>query len=333
MLISQPENRYYLSGFSGSAGYLLITQGQQLLATDFRYVEQVKRQSPDYRLFETRGDMAKWFPEFVSGLDLKEIAFEAEDLTFDRYSKMKEILAALNIEFRPSSGLAETLRSFKDSAEIAFIEQAVDISDAAIEYVGKIAHPGMTEVQMAWEIEKHMREHGSQAIPFEVIVAAGKNAALPHHLPCDYVIREGEPIVMDIGAKCGGYASDLTRTICIGQEDAQFRRIYDIVLKAQLATEEQIRSGMSGAEADAIARNIIASAGYGSYFGHGLGHGVGLAIHEKPHVGATSKDILADGMVFTVEPGIYLPEWGGIRIEDTVVLEHGKIRVLSASSK
>jgi Xaa-Pro aminopeptidase len=333
ILISQAENRYYLSGFSSSAGYLLITQDRQLLATDFRYVEQAKQQSPEYHLFEARGDMAKWFPEFVGGLNLKSVTFEAEDITFDRYSKLKEILAASGMELKPSNGLVETLRAVKDAGELAFIEQAVAISDAAIEHIQKVIRPGMTELQAAWEIEKHMREHGSQAIPFEVIVAAGKNAALPHHLPSDYVIREGEPIVMDIGAKCGGYASDLTRTICLGSEDARFRNIYDIVLKAQLAAEEEIRSGIGGAEADAIARRIITEAGYGDYFGHSLGHGVGLAIHEQPHVGATSKDILADGMVFTVEPGIYLPEWGGIRIEDTVVLEHGKIRVLSASSK
>ena len=166
-----------------------------------------------------------------------------------------------------------------------------------------------------------------------LIVAAGKNAALPHHRPSDYIVQEGEPIVIDIGAKCEGYASDLTRTICLGKEDNRFRNIYDIVLKAQLSAEQQIVAGMTGSAADAIARDIISAAGYGSYYGHGLGHGVGLVIHEKPHVGVTSKDILADGMIFTVEPGIYLPDWGGVRIEDTVVMEHGKIRVLSASKK
>ena len=191
----------------------------------------------------------------------------------------------------------------------------------------------MTEIEMAWEIEKYMREHGSQAVPFEVIVAAGPNGALPHHLPSEYVIQGGEPIVMDIGACCEGYASDLTRTICLDEADEQFKHIYAIVLQAQLEAEAQITAGMSGHNADAIARNIIEKAVYGDKFGHALGHGLGLAVHEMPRVGANSKDALMDGMVFTVEPGIYLPGWGGVRIEDTVVLENGRIRALSAARK
>jgi Xaa-Pro aminopeptidase len=333
ILITQPENRYYLSAFSGSAGYLLITQEKQLLATDFRYVEQMRQQSPDYKLFETKGELAKWFPAFISELGLKELAFESEDVTFDKYTKLKEILAPLGIELKPSSGIVEALRAVKEPGEIALIERAVAVSDAAIEHIRAVARTGMTELQMAWEIEKYMREHGSQAVPFEVIVAAGKNAALPHHRPSDYVIHEGEPIVIDIGARCEGYASDLTRTICLGKQDKQFCNIYDIVLRAQLAAEEQIRSGMSGHDADTIARAIIDGAGYADKFGHGLGHGLGLVVHETPRVGSNSKDMLADGMAFTVEPGIYLPNWGGVRIEDTVTLEHGKIRLLSASLK
>ena len=333
VLISQPENRYYFSGFNGSAGYLLITADSQLLATDFRYVEQVKRQSPDYRLFELKGEMAKWLPEFTAGLGLKELAFEAEDVTFDRYNRLKETLSPLGVELKPAISLVETIRSVKEPGEIAFIERAVAVSDAAIEHIRTTARPGMTELRMAWEIEKYMREHGSQAVPFEVIVASGQNSALPHHRPSDYVVRAGEPIVIDIGARCEGYASDLTRTVCLGKEGEQFRNIYGIVLKAQMAAEEHIISGMSGSEADSIARTIIDDAGYANKFGHGLGHGLGLVVHEAPRVGSNSKDILADGMVFTVEPGIYLPEWGGVRIEDTVTLEHGKIRVLSAARK
>jgi Xaa-Pro aminopeptidase len=293
----------------------------------------VKRQSPDFSLFETKGEIAKWFPEFLRGLGLTELFFEADDITFERYSKIKDILIPLGIEFKPTFGVVEGLRSVKEPGEIELIERAVAVSDAALEYIRVFARPGMTELHMAWEIEKHMREHGSEAVPFEVIVAAGKNAALPHHQPSDYVVRAGEPIVIDIGAKCEGYASDLTRTICLGKEDPHFRTIYEIVLRAQLTAEKQIISGMSGSQGDAIARDIIGASGYGDKYGHGLGHGVGLVIHEKPSVGVTSKDILTDGMVFTVEPGIYLPDWGGIRIEDTVVLESGKIRVLSASGK
>jgi Xaa-Pro aminopeptidase len=333
ILISQPENRYYLSGFSGSAGYLLITVDQQLLATDFRYVEQVKRQAPDYRLFEIKGDLSKWLPEFVSGLGLKELYFESEDVSFDRYTRFKDILSPLGIELKPVAGLIEPIRAVKEQEELALIEKAVAVSDAAVEYVRKKSKPGITEIALAWEIEKFMREHGSETVPFEVIVASGSEAALPHHQPSERIIKAGEPIVIDIGAKCGRYVSDLTRTIALGREDAKFREIYDIVLKAQMAAEDGIRSGMTGSEADAIARKVIEDAGYADKFGHGLGHGLGLVVHEMPRVGMSSKDILTDGMVFTIEPGIYLPGWGGVRIEDTVVLENGKIRVLSASRK
>ncbi len=333
ILISQPENRYYLSGFSGSAGYLLITADQQLLTTDFRYVEQAKHQAPDYMLFEIKGDLAKWLPEFVSGLGLNELYFESEDVSFDRYSKFKDILAPLGIELKPASGLVEPIRAVKEPGELALIEKAVAVSDAAIEHVRKTAKQGMTELKLAWEIERFMREHGSETVPFEVIVATGPEATLPHHQPSDRVIKAGEPVVIDIGAKCGRYVSDLTRTVCLGKEDAKFREIYGIVLKAQLAAEQQIRAGMTGAEADAIARKVIEEAGYADKFGHGLGHGLGLVVHEMPRVGMSSKDVLADGMVFTVEPGIYIPGWGGVRIEDTVVLENGRIRVLSAARK
>jgi Xaa-Pro aminopeptidase len=333
ILISQPENRYYLSGFSGSSGYLLLTADVQSLATDFRYVEQVKRQSPEFSLFELKGELAKWFPEFIAGMGFRELGFESEDITFDKYSRLYDIVSPLGIELKPTRSLVETIRSVKEPSELAFIERAVAVSDAAMEHIRISALAGMNELEMAWEIEKYMREHGSQAIPFEVIVASGQNAALPHHHPSERVIREGEPIVIDIGAKYESYASDLTRTICLGKPDEEFRRIYDIVLKAQMTAEENIYSGISGHDADAIARSIIDNAGYADKFGHGLGHGLGLLVHETPRLGSFSKDVLTDGMVFTIEPGIYLPGWGGVRIEDTVVLERGKIRVLSASCK
>ncbi len=333
LLISQPENRRYLSGFTGSAGYLLITRTEQILATDFRYVEQVKRQSPEYRLFQINGELPMWFPRMVEGLNLKELAFEADTTTFSLYQRFNDLVPALNIKLMPTSGLVEALRMFKDPSEIELIKKAVALSDAAIKHAGDILHKGMTEIELAWEIERYMREHGSQVLPFEVITAAGSNSALPHAQPSNRPIEENEPVVIDIGARAGGYVSDLTRTLYIGKPDIHFRKVYDIVLKAQLLAEEKIRAGMSGGEADSIARRVIEEAGYAANFGHGLGHGLGLVTHESPRLGLNSKDTLDNNMVFTIEPGIYLPGWGGVRIEDTVLMENDRIRVLSQAGK
>jgi Xaa-Pro aminopeptidase len=333
ILISQEDNRRYLSGFTGSDGYLLITAKRQIIATDFRYVEQVKREAPEYSLFQIARDMAIWFPQLVEGLGLKELAFEAEAVSFDLYSRLKAVTDSLGINLKPTSGFVPELRSVKEPAEVDLIKQAIALSDAAVAHAAKILKPGLTELHLAWEIEKHMREHGSENLPFEVIVAAGPNAALPHARPSPRPIRAGEPIVIDIGARVGGYASDLTRTLCLGEPTAEFQKVYGIVLKAQLAAEAGITAGMTGGAADTLAREVIAEAGYGAQFGHGLGHGVGLATHEGPRVGAASKDVLENNMVFTVEPGIYLPGWGGVRIEDIVIMENGKISVLSQAEK
>jgi Xaa-Pro aminopeptidase len=333
ILISQPENRHYLSNFTGSAGYLLITQTKHILATDFRYVEQAKRQAADYQLFQLSGDLSAWFPGMVEGLNLKEIGFEADSITCSLYQRLSVILTSLNVKMTPTSGLVENIRMFKEPAEITLINNAIDLSDAAVKYAEGILYKGMPETELAWEIERYMREHGSQSMPFEVIVAAGCNSALPHAQPCNRPIEEGEPIVIDIGARVEGYVSDLTRTLCLGKPDDHFNRIYNIVLNAQLAAENEIRSGINGSEADGVARRIIEEAGYGANFGHGLGHGLGLVAHESPRLGSNSKDILNNSMVFTIEPGIYLPDWGGVRIEDTVLLENDKIKVLSQAKK
>ena len=178
-----------------------------------------------------------------------------------------------------------------------------------------------------------MRDSGADSLSFDTIVASGPNGAMPHHRPSDRAIRPGEPIVIDMGAKVGGYCSDITRTACVGEPDDQFRKVYDIVLGAQLTAIATVRTGMSGADADGLARGVIAEAGYGDNFGHSLGHGVGLYIHEYPRVGPSSKDPLEEGMVFTVEPGIYLSGWGGVRIEDVVRLESDGARVLSKAAK
>ena len=227
----------------------------------------------------------------------------------------------------------ESLRAVKEPEEIELIKKAVEIADAAFEYIEGIIQAGMTEKHVAWEIEKFLRENGSQAVPFEIIVASGPNSALPHAKPSERVINPGEPVVIDMGAKFDGYASDLTRTICLGTPDDTFKKVYDIVLDAQLAAMSIIKEGMTGQQADSSARTVIEQAGYGEAFGHGLGHGVGLATHELPRLGPNSTEPLTSGMVFTIEPGIYLPGWGGVRIEDTVMMENGKVRVISKARK
>jgi Xaa-Pro aminopeptidase len=193
--------------------------------------------------------------------------------------------------------------------------------------------PGITEKEIAWEIEKNLRQKGSEGIPFEIIVASGPNSALPHARPTEKTIRSGEPVLIDMGARISGYCSDLSRTLFIGKADKTFHEIYTIVLKAQTTAIERIESDMDASQADQWARSVVEQAGYGDAFGHGLGHGVGLAIHEFPRLGLSSSDSLANGMVFTIEPGIYLAGRGGVRIEDMVVLESGKAKVLTRAEK
>jgi Xaa-Pro aminopeptidase len=335
LFVSKPENRYYLSGFGGSAGYLLITPRANILATDFRYLEQARKAAPDYEIFKTTGDIGDWFPRLLSGLDLRHLGFEAGHISFSLYRKLSDTLAKAKLPLRliPVDGLVEGLRAIKEAEEIEFITRASAISDAAFEYAENIIRPGMPEQELAWEIEKFMRERGSEATPFDVIVASGENSALPHAKPSSRQLALGEPIVIDIGAKVAGYSSDLTRTICLGAQGEDFSKVYDIVLGAQLAAAVMVKEAMTGDEADKVARIVIEEAGYKEAFGHALGHGIGLSPHEAPRLGPNSAEKLASGMVFTIEPGIYITGWGGVRIEDTVVMENGKIGVISQSRK
>ena len=336
MLVSSPENRRYLSGFTGSAGYLLVSQSDALLGTDFRYIEQAGRQAPDYRI-ERLPPAMTWLPEMASQIGVSRIGFESRDLSVHTHAAFQKAIEESSLNNRPvlveTSDTLDRLRAGKYTEEMELLGRAIEITDQAIQEVSSTIAAGMTEEQVAWDLEKAMRQRGAEGMAFDIIVAAGPNAALPHHLADDTVIREGVPVVIDMGARYQGYCADLTRTIVVGKPDEKFRRVYGIVLQAQLAAEERVRSGMTGEEVDAIARDIIADAGHGDNFGHSLGHGVGLAVHELPGVGPRAKDVIEDGMVFTVEPGVYLSEWGGVRIEDIVVMENGRARVLSKAPK
>jgi Xaa-Pro aminopeptidase len=335
ILISKPENRRYLSGFDGSAGFLIITKNKRILATDSRYTVQAKSQAPEYDIFTVTSDIGGWFAGLAAGLKIKRLGFEGEYLTFSLYRRLCDILGKgkTGLELVTAENMVESLRAVKEPGEIELISQAATISDAAMDYIRGELHPGMTEIEAAWEIEKFMREKGSQPLPFDIIVASGPNAALPHAQPSARAIEEGEPIVTDIGARVGGYTSDLSRTFCLGAPDDTFKKVYDTVLGAQLGAMAIIKPGMTGGEADQTARIIIEEGGYGEAFGHGLGHGVGLATHEQPRLGPGSPEEIADGMVFTIEPGIYIEGWGGVRIEDLVIMEQGKVRVISKAKK
>lgn len=343
-LISNPQNRRYLSGFTGSAGWLLISREEAIIATDSRYYEQATLQAPGFTLHraanttETRmGSAEGWLAPLLASQAGRKVGFEAGDVTFSTYKTLKKLTQDLPEGERPqlvaTQNLVESLRITKEPEEVAAIQAAVDLGDAAFEAVAERVEPGWTERQVAWEIEKHIREHGGDGLSFDTIVAGGPWGAMPHAYPRDRALEAGEGIVIDMGVKLNGYMSDLTRTIFLGAPDDQFKKIYDIVLAAQCTAEELVRPGMTGEEAHNLALRVIEAAGYGDHFGHGLGHGVGLEVHEAPRLARTSQDKLADGMVFTVEPGIYITGWGGVRIEDMVVMEQGRARVMTRAPK
>ncbi len=336
-LISNAQNRRYLSGFTGSAGYLLVTSDDAIIATDFRYYEQSATQAPDYRLVKMMTGFDSWLPPLFAGLGGKKVAFEAADLTVSAHGHVRKTLAALpeaeQPQLVPTTNLVEGLRVMKEPSEIEALQKAVDLGDAAFTDVAQRVEPGWTEKQVAWEIEKYIREHGGDGLSFDTIIAGGPWGAMPHAYPRDRKLEAGEGVVIDMGCDVGGYMSDLTRTIFLGKPDDQFKKIYDIVLTAQRTAEEMVKPGMTGGECHMIAHNVIEAAGYGETFGHGLGHGIGLQVHEAPRVGRTSDDELKDTMVFTIEPGIYITGWGGVRIEDMVVLENGKARIMSGAPK
>jgi Xaa-Pro aminopeptidase len=335
LLVSQIENIRYLCGFTGSTGWLIVTPSDIRLCVDSRYTEQAQTETgaAKIKVLQISGSVAPWIMQNAAADGIASLGFESAAVSYAFFQSLNSNAQSNKVKLVPINELVESQRAIKDSAELETIEHAASLADDLFEFTIAAAKPGMTELALAWEMEKYCREHGSETVPFEFIVASGPNSAMAHARPSSREIQAGEPIVIDIGAKVSGYCSDFSRTICLGKFDDTFRKIYDIVLAAQLNAIASIKPGLSGRDADATARLIIEKADYGKHFGHGLGHGIGLMIHELPHLSPLSDGILADGMVFTVEPGIYIPGWGGIRIEDSVVLESGKVRSLSRANK
>ena len=337
LLVTTPSNRRWLAGFTGSAGVLLVTGDLARFATDSRYWEQAAEQAPEFELVRVSGANTGVAVELFEGTGGLRIGYEPRDLSVGAFEEWTAALAEQpahsRAELTPAERAIETLRMVKEPDELEALTRAVLLGDAAFNHGAALAEPGMTEKQLAWEIQKYAMEQGADDLSFSTIIAGGEWGARPHARPRDVPLQAGTGVVIDMGVIVDGYCSDLTRTIFLGEPDEQFRRIYDIVLTAQTMAEERVEAGMPGHVAHEIAATVIAEAGHAEHFGHGLGHGVGLDIHEDPRLAPSYEGTLEDGHVVTVEPGIYIPGWGGIRIEDQCVMEDGHLRSISTAPK
>lgn len=334
LLVQKEKNRIYLSGFTGTAGSLLITTAAAYLLTDFRYVEQAAAQAPAFsvqRMGQGPRATTDLLARLLSEHRISQLGFEADTVSFDWYEELRDGLRGVRLV--PASGAVEALRKVKEPTEIEAIRRAAALADQAFAHILEYIRPGVTERDVALELEFFMRRRGASGVAFDTIVASGRRSSLPHGVATDKVIAAGELVTLDFGCVVDRYCSDMTRTVVVGEPDAQQRQIYDVVLNAQQAGVAAARAGQTGKELDHVCRQIIADSGYGEYFGHGTGHAVGLDVHEDPRVSPTGQERLVPGHVVTIEPGIYLPGWGGVRIEDLVVITADGCDVLSRSPK
>ncbi|MFD1773091.1 M24 family metallopeptidase [Paenibacillus rhizophilus] len=332
MLITSGINRRYLSGFTGSSGYVLITGDESYLLTDFRYMTQASEQSKGLKIVQHGPKFIDTVRELLPKGGQARLGFEQDDVAYGAYASYAEALKTA-AELVPVSQAVEKLRMFKDEDELAVMRRAADLADDTFRHILNVIKPGMTERDVDLEMEFYMRSHGATSSSFDTIVASGERSAMPHGVASQKVIQTNEFVTFDFGALLDGYCSDITRTIALGSPDPKLKEIYDIVLEAQLYALEHIKPGMTGRECDALSRDIIARYGYGEQFGHSLGHGLGMEVHEWPRLSKLSDDVLQPGMVVTVEPGIYVPGLGGVRIEDDVVVTENGVERLTHSSK
>jgi len=330
-LIYSDTNRNYLTGFTGNESYIIVTNSKQLFITDSRYTEQAKIEVPDFEILEYKTNIAEFIAQTVEDLGIKYLGFEDNFMSFKFYNTLKNKLK--NCSLVSMNEIIENLRQIKDAQEIENIERAAHITDEAFKHILSFIKPGITEISIALELEFFMRSKGASAISFPIICASGVRSSLPHGIATKKVVETGDILTLDFGCVYNGYCSDMTRTVIIGKGDQKQKEIYNIVLNANKIALDHIKSGVTGEELDSVARNIIENSGYGTYFGHGLGHGVGMDIHELPHVSKKGVDPLKAGMIITDEPGIYIPGFGGVRIEDLVLVTEDGYRVLSSSPK
>ena len=317
LLVTNPFNLRYIAHFTGTTGLAVVTQDNAFFVTDFRYTEQAKEQALGFEVIQNTGIIYEEVQKLVEKQDLKIVGFEEDVVSYATYTLLEEML---DCELEPVSGLIEELREVKDQDEIDTIQKAVEIAESAYRNLLKTVKPGMTEIQVANDLDFHMRSLGASGVSFETIVASGVRSAMPHGVASEKVIQNGEMITIDFGCYYNGYVSDMTRTFALGDPGEQLKEVYAIVQEAQRRVEEAAKPGISGIELDAVARDYIKSKGYGEAFGHSTGHGIGLEIHEGPNVSFRSEKRFVPNNVITNELGIYLPGIGGVRLEDDLLI-------------
>lgn len=328
VIISGYPNIFYYSGFTSGDAYLIISHDKQILITDSRYTIQAKEQAENFEIY----DIKSGFENIFKKLKETRIGYEEDKMTVGEYKKIWRKLAP-NQDYIRLQKTVDTPRRVKDADEIKKIAEAEKIGDMAFEYILPRIKAGRTELEIALELEFFMKKQGASSLSFETIAASGKRSAMPHGAASGKVLEKGDFITLDFGCVFEGYCSDMTRTVVLGQPSEKQKEIYNIVLSAQKAAIDEIAKGKRCDAVDNAARQIITDAGYGENFGHGLGHSVGIEIHEMPSFSPKCHDILEDGEVITVEPGIYIEDFGGVRIEDLIVVDGEKAKNLTSSPK
>lgn len=330
LLVTHESNVSYLTGFTGDSSYLLLTAaGEALLLSDSRYTTQLEEECPDLELVirSSPKTMLSSVLETLAAQRVACLALEADSLSWSFQRRLDE--QSKGLQLTPTSGLVEQLREIKDKDELDEIRASIRLAERGFAILRATLRPELTEKQIADDLEHQLRLLGAKGCAFPPIIAVGERSALPHARPTDRTVSSGEWLLVDWGAQARHYKSDFTRIVVTGKPPAKLEKIYQTVLAAQLAAIAAIRPGVTASEVDAAARNVIAQAGHGKHFGHGLGHGFGLEIHESPRLGQSNNQPLRPGMVITIEPGIYLPGWGGVRIEDDVLVTRTGHEVLT----
>lgn len=330
LLVTSPYNLRYVSHFTGTTGLAVITQDEAFFVTDFRYTQQAAKQAAGFKVVRNVGPIFQEVKQIVEHKRIETLGFEDAYLSFRSYEELEGLV---DCDLVPASGIIEELREVKEEGELQIIRKACEIADAGFHFILDYIKPGVSEIEIANRLDFHMRELGATGVSFDTIVASGYRSAMPHGVASSKLIERGDLVTLDFGCYYEGYVSDMTRTVSVGKPAPQLKEIYDIVLDAQLMVNAQAKAGLTGVEVDSISRDFITAKGYGDYFGHSNGHGIGLEIHEGPNTSQKATKVLVPGNVITNEPGIYLDGIGGVRIEDDLIITETGNEIITHSPK